>query len=136
MEPTITIAGIKALLEGAGALARQAKNNPLNKEISELYDKLRECYDLYLNERDHRERLERRIRELETAATTKAEVVKGIDSYWKMTPSGVLEGPFCQTCFDSNGKLINVTLLPRRMSLGTHFCGVCKNPCAPQQPPR
>lgn len=67
-------------------------------------------------------KLKERISELESELNKKKEVQWEDPFYWA-TVDGKKEGPFCQKCYDSDGKIIRL----QKIEKGNWHCKLCNN---------
>ncbi|HLP57941.1 MAG TPA: hypothetical protein VK186_03890 [Candidatus Deferrimicrobium sp.] len=65
---------------------------------------------------------DRKIKELEQTLTVKKNICYEKPFYW-MVDGEKKDGPFCQTCYDSNEKLIRLQII----ETGHWICNICKN---------
>ena len=70
-----------------------------------------------------RGKLRERIEQIEALLTLREGFHHERNAYWKRVGDHV-DGPFCSTCFDADGKAIRQI----EIRVGQGKCGVCKNP--------
>jgi len=83
--------------------------------------------------------LQQRVRELEAEKQLADSIVFDGQAYWKLVPSDFgpepeKEGPFCQTCFDRDGKWVR--LRPGGKREIKWLCSLCGTPVFHATPPR
>lgn len=93
-------------------------------KIVELNDVLLNVKDENLNYKSKAIELENRVKELEKKLNQKNSIIFEEPFYWKELNSGKKEGPFCQKCYDFEGKLSRLISSPKKEK-GTHHCCVC-----------
>lgn len=94
----------------------------------EAQEKIMELREAAIELQDEHRELKEKIRELEEKLKLKESVVWDKPYYW-YGEGDDRQGPFCQRCYDSDGKLV-------RLQGGKNdkwYCHECKNP-APRQP--
>lgn len=74
----------------------------------ELQQKLMEFQERELSLREENLVLKERVKELEEILNRKQSLEFDGQLYWLKTPDGKKDGPFCQRCHDTSGRMIRV----------------------------
>ena len=88
----------------------------------EAQEKIMELREGALELQQENLRLQERINKLEEELNLKRVIQWEAPFYWKVI-GGKKDGPFCQRCYDSDGKLIRV----QKTGSGWWHCKSCKN---------
>jgi ribosomal protein L37AE/L43A len=88
----------------------------------EAQEKIMELREGALSLQEENIKLKERISELESKLNKKKEVQYEAPFYWEMI-DGKKEGPFCQKCYDSDGKIIRL----QKIEEGNWHCKSCNN---------
>ncbi len=97
-------------------VADKLKNAELKQKMADVQ---MECAKLA----EDNARMRQELIEFREEATVKQEMLFQGDVYWRKQAEGGLDGPFCPSCFDGNGKVA-------RMQGGNTeywYCPVCKH---------
>jgi hypothetical protein len=100
----------------------------------ELQQKLMELREQALVLQEENLALRMRIQELEHKATRREEIFFEGDGYWRKKTNGHAEGhaengkdgPFCQKCYDIQGKLVRLQSATHMVACRDWLCVVCK----------
>ena len=96
----------------------------------ELQQKLMELREEALALWEENLSLRMRIRELEEHVSRRDEIFFEGDAYWRRHTNGNggggKEGPFCQKCFDTAGKLVRLQNATHMVASRDWLCVVCK----------
>jgi hypothetical protein len=96
----------------------------------ELQVKLMEFREEALALQEENLRLRARIRELEEQAGRQGEIFFEGEAYWRKHANGngdsEKDGPFCQRCFDTQGKLVRLQSANHMVACREWLCVVCK----------
>jgi hypothetical protein len=101
--------------------AKQSKDTDLKGHISDLYDSVLSLKEAVMLVTDENNELRRKIAELERPSKKPEIRQVGLTNYYFMDD----KGPYCQPCYDVNGKLI--PLAPQNRYAGGigRKCEVC-----------
>ena len=88
----------------------------------EAQEKIMELREGALALQEENINLKEKISELESKLNKKNEVQYEAPFYWTMV-NGKKEGPFCQKCYDSDGKIIRL----QKIEEGNWHCKLCNN---------
>jgi len=109
-----SVTGVLGSIKTATDIARFIKDSDLSLEkaetklkLADLIGALADAKMEVIGVQQTLAEAETRIRELETRLDTKAKVQWKEPSYWLETETGP-EGPFCQKCYDTEGKLVRL----------------------------
>jgi len=123
-----TIAAVLTSIKSATDIAKLLKETDLSLEkaevklkLSDLYSSLADAKMQIADVQDLLREKDTKIRELEEALAFKASLEYEAPYYWRVQ-DGKKEGPLCQRCYDSNGKLIR---LQRKGVQGGWHCSAC-----------
>jgi hypothetical protein len=110
-----------AVLKTVREQAKVSKDSDLKSHISELYDSVLSLKEAVMLVTDENNQLRGRIAELESPASKPEIKQVGLTNYYFHGE----KGPFCQPCYDVNGKLI--PLAPQNRYAGGigRKCEVC-----------
>ncbi|MGD1020003.1 MAG: hypothetical protein ABSA12_11890 [Verrucomicrobiia bacterium] len=102
----------------------------------ELQEKLMEFREEALSLQEENLRLRQRLQELEEQASRRDEVLFEGEMYWRKRSDGNgngtgKEGPFCQKCYDTGGKLVRLQDARRLVACRDWLCVVCKTGYGP-----
>jgi hypothetical protein len=129
MTDIAAITSIIASLKTATDIARLIKDSNLSLEKAETKLKLAELISALAEAKIEFAELQKlmsekddKINRLEKALEIKQKIHYEAPYYW-LDDNTKKEGPFCQTCYDSKGKLIRL----QGVEQGCWFCTVCKN---------
>jgi hypothetical protein len=99
---------------------------------TELQERLMEFREEALSLQEENLKLRTRIQELEEQASRRDEIVFEGEVYWRKRSDGngngdgSTEGPFCQKCYDTQGKLVRLQDAKRLVASRDWLCVVCK----------
>ena len=71
--------------------------------------------------------LRTRVKDLEEKVRLREELAFDGELYWMQNPDGKREGPFCQKCYDSGGKLIRLQKGQDRAARSEWLCFDCES---------
>jgi len=96
----------------------------------ELQERLMEFREEAVSLQEENLKLRERIQELEEQASGRDEILFDGDVYWRKRSDGNgdgnKEGPFCQKCYDTQGKLVRLQDAKRLVASRDWLCVVCK----------
>jgi hypothetical protein len=130
MEPVTTVATATSILSNAmNAMkvlrerAQSSKDRELKDEISDLYDTLLSLREAVMRVAEENKELKLRIAELEHPAEVEPELRQiGAVNYYFVGE----KGPYCQPCYDGQGKLTMLTPSERWNGGVRRQCTLCK----------
>lgn len=129
MEFTTGISSIQTAINLAKEIkTSESLNNDVEvkMQIVELMDALLNAKDENLNYKNIVIELENKVKELEEKLNLKSNIIFEEPFYWKNLGAGNKEGPFCQKCYDHDGKLSRL-IKSSSKEKGTHHCSVCNS---------
>ena len=104
-------------------LAKTGATPELQQKLMELREEALALQEENLNLRMH-------IQELEQKASRREEIVFEGEAYWRKQTNGNGEGhrdgPFCQKCYDIQGKLVRLQNATHIVACRDWLCVVCK----------
>jgi hypothetical protein len=109
-------------LRAAAAVFEKSGNLTLQSELLVVHEKLFELVARLSELQDENRELSGKLAKLGELLQLREGFEFRSNAYWKVDGES-LEGPFCCTCFDADGKAIR--LIQKYAGYGT--CGVCKN---------
>lgn len=96
----------------------------------ELQERLMEFREEAVSLQEENLKLRKRIQELEEQASGCDEILFDGEAYWRKrgdgNGDGNKEGPFCQKCYDTQGKLVRLQDAKRLVASRDWLCVVCK----------
>jgi len=104
-------------------LAKTGATPELQQKLMELREEALALQEENLNLRMH-------IQELEQKASSRDEIFFEGEAYWRKhvngNGGGGKDGPFCQKCFDTQGKLVRLQSATHMVACRDWLCVVCK----------
>lgn len=116
-DPSVVVASVRAAVD----IVKKFANTPLKAEYLALMDQMMTIREQVADLQEELHSARRRVRELEDAAQTKANVTFDRGVYWTgetRTPGA--DGPYCPRCLDVDNKLV-------RLKADAEWCPECKN---------
>lgn len=109
-------------LQTAAGVVHRAGQLPLQSQLLEAHQTVLDLFATQAGLTLEKAALVQRVSELETLLRLRDDFEHHHNAYWT-SGAGPIEGPFCSTCFDADGKAIR--LIQLQESAGK--CGVCSN---------